>query len=122
MHRCRLESRATWRASLRIPEAAEIVVCHRLIHLLRKGIDLLLTAWRYIVWRRSGRDLRLHLIGSGQDDEKLAEILSTNALPGLRWVMRYVNDRDELFVELIAGNIFTLPSQYEVFPVAPLEP
>lgn len=117
----RPQSRTACRALLRIPADAEVVVCHGRIDLLRKGIDLLLTAWRNIVRMRPGRDLRLHLIGSGQDDGKLAEILATNPLPSLRWVKRYVNDRDEMRVELGAADIYTLPSRHEGFPVAPLE-
>jgi glycosyltransferase involved in cell wall biosynthesis len=109
------------RRALGLPETARIVVCHGRIELHRKGLDLLLQAWRGIVAAHPGEDFRLHLVGSGLDDARLAAELGSSPVPGLRWVRRYVNDRAEMRSELGAADIYVLPSRHEGFPVAPLE-
>jgi glycosyltransferase involved in cell wall biosynthesis len=115
------EPRAACRAALRLPEDALVLVSHGRIELHRKGLDLLLAAWRRLVAAHPNRDLRLHLIGSGQDDAALAQEIDRAPVPGLRWVRRYVNDRAEIRRELSAADAYVLASRHEGFPVAPLE-
>jgi len=117
----RPEPRAACRAALGLPETAVVVVCHGRIDIPRKGLDVLLEAWRGLARAHPGRDLRLHLIGSGQDDARLAAAIETDPPPGLRWVRRYVNDRAEMRRELGAADLYVLASRHEGFPVAPLE-
>ncbi len=117
----RPEPRATCRAALGLPEEARVVVCHGRVDMRRKGLDLLVDAWRDLVAARPGLDLRLHLIGSGQDDDRLAAALAASPATGLRWVRRYVNDRNEMRRELCAADAYVLASRHEGFPVAPLE-
>lgn len=117
----RPEPRAACRAELGLPDAAVIVVCHGRIDIHRKGLDLLLAAWRGLSSHHPDRDIRLHLIGAGQDDDRLAALLESNPVPRLRWVPRYVNDRDQMRRELSAADAYVLPSRHEGFPVAPLE-
>jgi glycosyltransferase involved in cell wall biosynthesis len=114
-------SRAVCRQVLALPEEARIVICHGRIDLLRKGLDLLLDAWRNLARAHPRCDLRLHLIGSGQDDDRLAAEIARAPVPGLRWIRRYVNDRTEMRQELCAADAYVLPSRHEGFPVAPLE-
>ncbi len=115
------EPRQACRQALGLPESAEIVVCHGRIDMRRKGLDVLLDAWRGLTNAHPGRDLRLHLIGSGQDDARLAEEIARAPVPGLRWLRRYVSDRAEMRRELGAADAYVLPSRHEGFPVAPLE-
>jgi len=115
------EPRAACRAALGLPENALVLVYHGRIELRRKGLDLLLAAWRRLAAAHSDRDLRLHLIGSGQDDKALAQEIDRAPVPGLRWVRRYVNDRAEIRRELSAADAYVLASRREGFPVAPLE-
>ncbi len=115
------EPRVACREALGLPATAEIVICHGRIDLRRKGLDVLLEAWRGLTSASPGRDLRLHLIGSGQDDARLEEEIARAPVPGLRWVRRYVSDRSEMRRELGAADVYVLPSRHEGFPVAPLE-
>lgn len=115
------EARAACRAYLGLPAAATIFICHGRIDLHRKGLDVLLEAWRRLVERRPGPDLRLHLIGSGQDDAALAAMIEARPVPGLRWVRRYINDRAEMRRELSSADVYVMASRHEGFPVAPLE-
>ncbi len=114
-------SRVTCRQALNLPEAGRIVICHGRIDILRKGLDLLLDAWRNLAGTHPESDLRLHLIGSGQDDDRLAKEIARVPVPGLRWIRRYVTDRAEMRRELCAADAYVLPSRHEGFPVAPLE-
>jgi len=98
-----------------------VVVCHGRIDMRRKGLDILVDAWRGLTSARPGLDLRLHLIGSGQDDTRLEAALAAALTPGLRWVRRYVNDRAEMRRELSAADAYVLASRREGSPVAPLE-
>ena len=115
------ESREASRRALGLPLDATIVICHGRIELHRKGLDLLIKAWRDVVAHAGPRDLRLHLIGSGQDDARLASLIESDPVPGLRWVRRYVTDRGEMRRELSAADLYVLPSRHEGSPVAPLE-
>ena len=117
----RPEPRARCRALLGIPERAVVVVCHGRIDIHRKGLDVLLEAWRRVAAARPGADLRLHLVGSGQDDATLAAALARAPVPGLRWVRDYVQDRARMRRELGAADAYVLASRHEGFPVAPLE-
>ncbi len=115
------EDREACRRAIGLPPEAAVVVCHGRIELHRKGLDLLISAWRDVVAQAGPRDLRLHLIGSGQDDARLASLIASEPVPGLRWVRRYVTDRSEVRRELSAADLYVLPSRHEGSPVAPLE-
>jgi starch synthase len=115
------EPQEACRRAIGVPADATVVVCHGRIDLHRKGLDVLIEAWRNLVRQEGPRDLRLHLIGSGQDDERLASLIARESVPGLRWVRRYVTDRSEMRRELSAADFYVLPSRHEGSPVAPLE-
>jgi starch synthase len=109
------------RAEFSIPLNAEIVVWHGRISMQHKGLDILLDVWEQICRERPERDLRLLLLGTGQDADEFSRCLAMKRLPGVRWVNRYLHDRAEMQRYLLTGNVYVFSSRYEGFPVAPLE-
>jgi starch synthase len=109
------------RAALQIDQAALVVICHGRIDIHRKGLDVLMDAWRRLYAQSKGSDLRLHLIGSGQDDARLRDLIERQPVPGLVWQERYILDRQHLRNALCAADIYVMASRHEGFPVAPLE-
>lgn len=115
----RAGDRATARAELGLPHDAFVVVSHGRIDLHRKGLDVLVAAWRRLAAARP--DARLTLIGSGQDDAALRELLAATPAPGLTWISDYVTDRAFVRRWLSAANAYVIASRTEGLPVAPLE-
>jgi glycosyltransferase involved in cell wall biosynthesis len=111
----RAEERSFARAALGLPANARIVVWHGQLH-PRKGIDLLLAAWRATRGARAGHDLELVLVGAGELD--LAGGLEQD---GVRLVREWVLDRARIRRYLSAADVYAFPSRREGFPVAPLE-
>lgn len=118
---CRAIDRSAARTALGIPQEARIVVCHGRIDMHRKGLDILLDAWNQVCRDRPDRDLRLLLVGTGPDADKLRQRIATMQLRGVMWVDKYVNDRTVLQRYLSAADVYTLASRQEGFPVAPIE-
>jgi starch synthase len=108
------------RHSLGIPRAAGVVAWHGRVDLHRKGLDVLVAAWRAIRRARPGRDLRLLLVGTGRDAPALRALLDSD-LESVHWVDEYVNDREVLRRHLAAADVYAFPSRNEGFPVAPVE-
>jgi glycosyltransferase involved in cell wall biosynthesis len=117
----KLRDRAQSRAVLKIPLDAQVVVCHGRIDIHRKGLDILLTAWKQICGQRPDRDLRLLLIGTGSDAKQLHQLIAAQALRGILWIDEYVRDRALMQQYLSAADLYTLASRHEGFPVAPIE-
>jgi starch synthase len=109
------------RAALGIPLDASVVVWHGRVEIERKGLDVLLDAWNQICYERSQKDLRLLLVGTGSDANKLRQRLETMQLRGVIWVNEFVRDRTRIQQYLSAADVYTLPSRQEGFPVAPVE-
>lgn len=109
------------RQQLGIPITSEAVVYHGRIELWRKGLDVLLTAWQQVCQERPDRDLRLFLVGTGSDADKLQQQIEEMQLPGVMWLNQFVRDRTLVQQYLSAADVYTLPSRHEGFPVAPLE-
>ncbi len=109
------------RTALGIPINARVVVFHGRIDIRQKGLDILLDAWDRICCDRPGKDLRLLLVGTGSDANELRQRIATMQLRGVLWVDEYVRDRTAIQGYLCAGDVYTLPSRYEGFPVAPIE-
>ena len=120
---------ATWcaidrkeaRAFVGIPLDARVVVWHGRVEIERKGLDVLLDAWNQICCERPGQDLRLLLVGTGSDANKLRQRIETMQLRGVLWVDEFVRDRTRIQQYLSAADVYTLPSRQEGFPVAPIE-
>lgn len=115
------QSRQQARDALGIPDTARMAVWHGRIEIERKGLDLLLDAWKQICDDCPQQDFRLWLIGMGSDATKLRDRLSKQPLPGVTWIDEFINDRDRIRQYLSAADLYVMPSRQEGFPVAPLE-
>lgn len=109
------------RQALGLPLAAQIVISHGRISIAHKGLDRLLDAWQQVCRQRPTDDLRLLLVGSGQDAPQLRQLLDTMQLTNVIWVDDYIRDRPLLWRYLSAADVYVLASRYEGFPVAPIE-
>lgn len=116
-----LPAQRTARGALGIPEAARVAAWHGRVDLHRKGLDVLLDAWAQLVRERTGRDLRLLLIGTGPDAGRLRERLAAPVFEGVHWVDEYILDRDRLRCLLAAADVYAFPSRHEGSPVALME-
>ncbi len=120
---------ATWRgiaqnearAALGIPLNTKVAVYHGRIDIHRKGLDILLDAWNQVCCERPEIDLRLLLVGTGPDSDKLRQRIATMQLRGVIWLDEFVNDRTVIQRYLSAADVYTLASRQEGFPVAPIE-
>jgi glycosyltransferase involved in cell wall biosynthesis len=109
------------RARVGIPAEARVVGWHGRVELLRKGLDVLLEAWKRICDARPGAPLLLLLVGTGRDAGELRRRLDSLPYDTIRWVDRYVHDRDLLVDYLSAVDVYAFPSRHEGFAVATLE-
>jgi starch synthase len=115
------EKRASVRATLSIPARARVVVCHGRIEMHRKGLDVLIEAWRQVCAEFSDQEIRLLLVGTGSDAADLHALIAQHKLTNVLWIDEYVLDREEMKGYLCAADVYVLPSRHEGFPVAPLE-
>jgi glycosyltransferase involved in cell wall biosynthesis len=120
---------ATWqaidrseaRAALGIPLEARVAMWHGRVEIERKGLDILLEAWKQICCERPDKDLRLLLVGTGSDAEQFRQRIAAMQLKGVLWLNEFVSDRTVIQRYLSAADVYTLPSRQEGFPVAPIE-
>jgi len=70
---------------------------------------------------RPGRDLRLLLVGTGEDAAELRRLVGATGAPGVRLLDEWVHERDRIRAVLSAGDLYVFPSRHEGLPVAPLE-
>jgi glycosyltransferase involved in cell wall biosynthesis len=117
----RPEDRGVARAALGIAETASIVAWHGQVQVWRKGLDTLLEAWAEIVGERPGQDLRLVLLGSGEDTAEVRRLVDGLSLEGVLLIEEWVQDRDRLRTYLSAADLYVFPSRHEGLPVSPLE-
>ena len=111
----RAGDRSAARAQLGLPADAAVVAWHGRVDLHRKGLDVLVEAWR----RLSGDGRRLLLVGTGAHAEELRTLLAP--VDGVEWIDEYVLDRERMRRYLSAADVYVLPSRHEGFPVAPIE-
>ena len=121
VRRWRPRERNEARRALGFSPDRRIVIWHGRVQIERKGLDLLLAAWRQICTARSDRQPLLLLVGSGRDAEELRHGVAELPDGTVHWVDEYVHDRDRLWRYLCAADVATLPSRHEGFPVAALE-
>ena len=114
-------SRVDARNQLGISVSTRVAVWHGRIDILRKGLDVLLNAWKAVCSQRPGGDVLLMLIGSGPDAELFDEEIRKATVPHIRWNRDYILDRPSMRRYLSAADIYVFPSRHEGFPVAPLE-
>jgi starch synthase len=65
--------------------------------------------------------LLLLLVGTGRDAGELRRLLAASRLGNVRWIDRYVHDRELLARYLSAADVYAFPSRHEGFAVATLE-
>jgi glycosyltransferase involved in cell wall biosynthesis len=111
--------RSVARARLGITDDAAVVEWHGHAQVWRKGLDVLLDAWEIVCAERADRDLLLLIVGQGRNTAELRRRVEGN--PRIRWIDRFIHDREELKTYLCAADVYTLPSRHEGFAVAPLE-
>jgi starch synthase len=99
------------RRSLGIADDQFVAVTHGRIDIYRKGLDVLLSAWR--------DPGELVLIGSGEDSARFSEMLAGRS--DVRWISTYSTDRSFIRRWLSAADIYVSASRVEGMPVAPLE-
>jgi len=109
------------RDALGIPLDARVVVWHGRVSMQQKGLDVLLEAWEQVCRLRGDRDLRLLLVGTGKDAERVRERIASMRLAAVFWVNEFVHDRSAIRRYLSAGDVYAFPSRYEGFPVSLIE-
>jgi glycosyltransferase involved in cell wall biosynthesis len=121
VRRWKPEDRDESRRALGLPPGRRTVIWHGRVQVERKGLDILLAAWRKVCAARPDRQPLLLLVGSGRDADDLRDRLTDFPDGAVHWVDQYVHDRDLLWRFLSAADIATLPSRHEGFPVSALE-
>jgi glycosyltransferase involved in cell wall biosynthesis len=116
---CGPSERQAVRSELGISSETRIVAWHGRVQIPKKGLDILVDAWDRICSERPQADIRLLLVGTGRDAGAFRQRIQSSAK--IVWVDQYVLDRRQLWSYLAAADIYTIPSRYEGFAVAPLE-
>jgi glycosyltransferase involved in cell wall biosynthesis len=109
------------RAVFNLPHTARVAVWHGRVAIDSKGLDVLLDAWQHICQQRPEQDLRLLMMGTGQDADQLSQRLSSAHISNIQWFNEYITDRKAILQFLSAGDVYAFPSRYEGFAVAPIE-
>jgi glycosyltransferase involved in cell wall biosynthesis len=117
----RPDDRSRARAALGLPETAKVVVWHGQMQMWRKGLDVLLEAWAETISARPEEDLRLVLVGSGEDADEVRRVVDRDAPLRVELADGWVQDRSRLRRILSAADLYSFPSRHEGLPVAPLE-
>jgi glycosyltransferase involved in cell wall biosynthesis len=109
------------RSELGIPTHRRVVVWQGRVEVDKKGLDVLLDAWTRVCKRQGAYAPLLLLVGSGRDADVLHRLVEAAPPDTIRWVDRYVTDRELLWRYLAAADVATLPSRREGFAVAVVE-
>ena len=112
---------ATVRAELGVPAAASVVAWHGQMQLWRKGLDVLLDAWRRLTDDASRGERHLILVGSGEDADEVRHRIAALSVAGVHIVDEWVQDRARMRSILSAADVYAFPSRHEGLPVSPLE-
>jgi glycosyltransferase involved in cell wall biosynthesis len=109
------------RSELGIPTDRRVVVWQGRVEVDKKGLDVLLDAWTRVCELQGTDPPLLLLVGTGRDEDLLRRLVAAAPPATVRWVDRYVTDRELLWRYLAAGDLATLPSRREGFAVAVVE-
>jgi glycosyltransferase involved in cell wall biosynthesis len=113
------KNRAEARAKLGIRAGARLIAWHGRVQIPKKGLDVLLDAWKLVCSERPTTDLFLLMIGWGRDADEMRRRIEP--FSNIIWIDRYVHDEELLMWYLSAADIYALPSRLEGFPVAIIE-
>ena len=113
------DDRLAARAALGLPADAVLAVWHGRVDVQSKGLDVLLDAWAAVRRARPDVDLRLLMVGTGPDAERLAHRVAGD--PSVLRVDEYLLDRAAMRRHLSAADLYVLPSRHEGQPVALME-
>ena len=109
------------RRDLGIGSTTRVAIWHGRVDIRRKGLDVLLEAWRGVYTTRPDRDILLMIVGSGADAEAFDALIRTTGVTRVRWIRNYVLSKADICRYLSAADVYVFPSRHEGFPVAPLE-
>ncbi|PWT70526.1 MAG: glycosyltransferase family 1 protein [Chloroflexi bacterium] len=109
------------RRSLGIPANTRVVMYHGAINLSYKGLDVLLEAWNQLRNCRSNEDLRLFIIGTGDDAARFFRLISDKQLGGIEWMNQWVHDRHLIRRYLSSADVYVFPSRGDACPNAVIE-
>lgn len=112
--------RAPARRRLDLPSSAFVVAWHGRVDLCRKGLDVLLDAWKSVCAQRPHADLLLLLVGAGPDEAALRSLLLDRGVRGVEWLAEYA-PAASVRERLAACDLWVSASRHEGFAVAPLE-
>jgi starch synthase len=115
----RPEDRISARAQLGLAETDFIVINHGRTDIGRKGLDVLVEAWKRFSSKHP--EARAIIIGSGQDHDSFAALLAKQMPARLTWIDNYITDRPLMRRWLSAADAYLITSRTEGMPVAPLE-
>ena len=115
----RPEDRDAARAQLGLADKDFIVINHGRTDIGRKGLDVLVEAWKRFSPRHP--EARAFVIGRGQDHAAFAAFLAQQAPSQLTWIDTYITDRRLMRRWLSAADVYLITSRIEGMPVAPLE-
>ena len=110
------QDRGAARRRLGLPPDARVVAWHGRVDVQRKGLDVLVEAWRTISAERP--DARLLLTGGGADEPELRRRL--DGARGVDWLCAYA-PADRVAERLAACDLWVSASRHEGLAVAPLE-
>jgi starch synthase len=113
-------SKKEQRALLGIHPDAQLVIYHGQILIDYKGLDVLLQAWKSLCQTYPNRNMRLFVIGSGQDQEEFSRMLS-DGVPQVEWINEWIQDRNLIRRYLSSADIYVCPSRGDAFPLAMVE-
>jgi len=113
--------RESVRTELKLNINSRIVIWHGRVDYYRKGLDILLDAWKQISLEQPDHQFELLLIGTGNNADILKQRLEQDKLKGVHWINQFINDRKLVYNYLKSANIYVFPSRNEGFAVAPLE-
>jgi glycosyltransferase involved in cell wall biosynthesis len=108
------------RAALGISNQAWVVAWHGRVALHKKGLDVLLDAWERVC-SDTDHELRLLLVGTGDDADRFERRLALMGSSSIVWDNQFHHDQEIVRRYLSAADVYVFPSRYEGLPVALLE-